>query len=56
MFKRLLDNKQLNVSKETNLKDLGLKAYPTMDKVYYVFEGTATMYRQLPFKDKKTVV
>ena len=56
MFKRLLDNTQLNVSKETDLKDLGLKAYPTMDKVYYVFEGSSAMYRKLPFKDKKAVV
>lgn len=56
MFKRLLDNTQLNVSEKTNLKALGLTAYPTTDKVYYVFNGTATMYYQLPFKNKKTAV
>ncbi len=54
MFKRLLDNKQLDVSKETNLEDLGLTAYPIAEEklVYYVFEGTETMYRKLPFKSK----
>lgn len=47
-FKQLFSENELALTGEENLKKLGLTKHEALGRVYYVFEGTPRMLRELP--------
>lgn len=48
-FKQLFSEKDLALTGKENLEKLGLTKHEALGKVYYLFEGTGRMLRELPF-------
>lgn len=47
-FKQLFRETDLTLTGKENLKKLGLSRYEALGTVYFVFEGTYRMLRELP--------